>query len=460
MTRGLPTLRSRRRRRCFPIDVERKTMSAASACEATPAASPITAPIETLLEIAQRYGTPTYAYDLDRLRSQVAKLRANLPPAVDILYSLKANASLGLCGFIAGCGLGADVASAGELLTAVEAGFPPERIFVSGPDISSAMLAQLRSVPATIVSVDSLSGLRILQEKGSGVFSPQKDSRPLLHRALLRMRPNFCSFAACAAGPDSRFGLLMEELPRCRELLTPGAVRILGFHIFSGSQVLDAAAVIHHLRGALEQALRAADVLGLAPELINLGGGFGIPYGPGDSDLDLAAVGEALQSLLQRAAPARLVIELGRYVVAQAGWYLTTVIAHQTHQGRQAVVVDGGTHQRGDLCGLGLRRKAGPPVLLERRSSSLVPTDVLGCLSLPADVLAEGSALPPLSPADVLAFPNAGAYGLTASPVLFHGHPAPAEVAFAGGTIEQIRARASTMSIVEAQNRLRQIGTA
>src|SRR5262249_45628394 len=146
--------------------------------------------------------------------------------------------------------------------------------------------------------------------------------------------------------------------------------------------------------------------------------------------------------------------------VAQAGWYLTTVIAHQTHQGRQAVVVDGGSHQRGDLCGLGLRRKAVPPFPLNPRPSTLVATDVLGCLSLPADALAEASALPSLSVADVLAFPNAGAYGLTASPVLFHGHPAPAEAAFAGGAIEQIRARLPTKSILEDQNLLRQIRTA
>ena len=122
-------------------------------------------------------------------------------------------------------------------------------------------------------------------------------------------------------------------------------------------------------------------------------------------------------------------------------------------------MVDGGSHQRGDLCGLGLRRRAVPPVPLKSRPSSLVATDVLGCLSLPADVLAEASALPPLSVAEVLAFPNAGAYGLTASPVLFHGHPAPAEVAFAGGVIEQIRARSPTRSIIEDQNLLRQIGT-
>src|SRR5437660_10263636 len=126
-------------------------------------------------------------------------------------------------------------------------------------------------------------------------------------------------------------------------------------------------------------------------------------------------------------------LELGRYIVAQSGWYLTTVIAQQTHQGRPAVVVDGGTHQRGDMCGLGLRRKAFAPAVLTATATGspvLTPTDVLGCLSLPSDVLVESSLLPPLSPGDVLAFPNAGAYGLAASPTLFHGRPPPAELAF------------------------------
>jgi diaminopimelate decarboxylase len=231
----------------------------------------------------------------------------------------------------------------------------------------------------------------------------------------------------------------------------------VGFHVFSGSQILDAATVIHHLHGALEQSLRAASMLGIIPEIINLGGGFGVPYGPGDQELDLALVGEELRLLLERAAPARLVVELGRYVVAQAGWYLTTVIAHQTHQGRRAVVVDGGTHQRGDLCGLGLRRKAFPPIVLPFRDSPLTPTDVLGCLSLPADILVESSPLPQLCPGDVLAFPNAGAYGLMASPTLFHGHPAPAEVAFAGTLMEPIRVRQPAGSLLVGQNLLRGI---
>src|SRR5262249_12478844 len=156
--------------------------------------------------------------------------------------------------------------------------------------------------------------------------------------------------------------------------------------VFSGSQVLDAAAVIQHLRGGLDLSLQAAEVLGITPEVIDLGGGFGIPYGPEDRELGLAAVGEEMRALARRAAPGGLVVELGRYIVAPSGWYLTTVIARQTHGGRPAVVVDGGSHQRGDMCGLGLRQKAYPPVVLDARAGGRTATDVLGCLSLPGDV--------------------------------------------------------------------------
>src|SRR5262245_55234511 len=119
-------------------------------------------PLSLLREIVRRYGTPTYAYDIDRVRAQVARLRDALPPSVEILYSLKANASLGLCGVLAGEGLGADVASAGELLIALAAGFPAARIFLTGPDRSPAVLAELRSLPEVLISVDSASELRLL----------------------------------------------------------------------------------------------------------------------------------------------------------------------------------------------------------------------------------------------------------------------------------------------------------
>jgi diaminopimelate decarboxylase len=404
---------------------------------------PLEAPLDTLREIVRRCGTPTYAYDLGHIRFQAERLRANLPGSIGLFYSLKANPSLGLCAFLAGCGMGADVASAGELFTALEAGFPPGQIFVSGPYQSAETLTCLRSFPAALLSVDSISELQRLA------------ALDLRCRVLLRLRPDFDSAAAVATGPGSRFGIRLEDLPRCRKHLADGGIDLVGFHVFCGSQVLNAADAVRHLRGAANLCLRGAEALAISPEILNLGGGFGIPYRPDDPELDLAPVADHLRLLLTRVSPARIVLELGRYLVAAAGWYLTTVVGRQTHAGRAAVVVDGGTHQRADLCGLGLRSGAFPPLSLSAAGGSLLPTDVLGCLSAPGDVLAESALLPPLSPGETLAFRNAGAYGLAASPFFFHGSPAPAEVAFDGGRIDVIRSRQPARSVLEGQVPLR-----
>jgi len=393
-----------------------------------------------LQQIARRYGTPTYAFDVGRLRAQVEMLRRCLPDEVELLYSLKANASLGICDVLADCGVGADVASAGELATALEAGFPPEQIFVAGPFKLPETVALLRDAPQAILSVDSLSELRFLAAQG------------LRNRIVLRLRPDFDSHAVVRAGSECRFGLTHDDLQQCGDYLPSCDLDMIGFHVFAGSQVLDADKLNkEHLRRALDLSQRAADMLGISPTFINLGGGFGTPYGPNDQPLDLARVGEELARLVERAAPARLVLELGRYFVAEAGWYLVSVFGHQTYQGRPAVVVDGGVHQRADLCGLHLRSNQKAPIPLGVESTSLQPTAVLGCLSLPDDVMLDGSPLPELAAGDVLAFANAGAYGLWSSPAMFHSNPLPVEVAFDGSELHLMRARQPVQSILRDQ---------
>ena len=304
---------------------------------------------ETLREIARCYGTPAYAFDIRRMRAQADQLRTNLPDSVQVLYSLKANASLGICEVFRDCGIGADVASAGELETAVAAGFDADDIFVAGPFKLPETIAHLRRLPEATVSIDSLSELEWLCEKG------------LANRAVLRLRPDFGSCAVVAAGSESRFGFTSDQLARVRERLPSLSLNVIGFHVYAGSQVLDTEHQCGHLRRALELSLRAADKVGISPELFNLGGGFGISYGPTDATLDMARVADELSRLADQASPARLVLELGRYLVAESGWYLTSVLGHQTFQCRPAVVVDGGTHQRADMCGLYLRTKAHPP---------------------------------------------------------------------------------------------------
>lgn len=410
---------------------------------ATPA-SPDADTLFALREIARRHGTPTYAFDVRRLRRQAETLRGTLP-GVEVLYSLKANASLGICEVFADCGVGADVASAGELATAVAAGFPAKRIFVAGPFKSPETVALLREAPEAIISVDSLSELQWLSEAG------------LSHAAVLRLRPDFGSCAVVKAGSESRFGFTCDDLDRCREYLPSCGLDVTGFHVFAGSQLLDADKLNEHLRRALDLSLRAAETLNIAPTVMNLGGGFGIPYGPRDEAFDLGRVAAELETLTARAAPARIVLELGRYLVAESGWYLTSVLGHQTFQGRPAVVVDGGVHQRADMCGLCLRSNQNPPLALGAEGRPLTPTDVLGCLSLPDDVMIEASPLPALKPGDVLAFGNAGAYGLWSSPALFHGSPLPAEAAFDGAAIHLMRERKPARSILDDQQHILQV---
>ena len=403
---------------------------------------------EQLTEIARQYGTPTYAFDVRTLKSQVEKLRSHLPPQVDVLYSLKANASLGLCDVFRQCGIGADVASAGEFETAIAAGFPEDQIFVAGPYKMAETIQRLRDCPKAIVSIDSLSEFQMLSEAG------------LSNQAVLRLRPDFGSCAVVPAGSESRFGFTGEQLARCRELLASSTLEVIGFHVFAGSQVLDDEKLIDQLREALDLSLRAADTLGIQATYINLGGGFGIPYGPNDAELNLTSVSENLAELVEQAAPARLVIELGRYLVAEAGWYLSSVVGHQTFQAQPAVVMDGGVHQRADMCGLCLRSNQLPPLVLKptapneqsnQEESPLTPISVLGCLSLPDDVMLESALLPELQTGDVLAFHRAGAYGLWSSAVLFHGSPLPAEVAFDDTTLQLMRHRKPAISILDDQ---------
>jgi len=394
----------------------------------------------TLVALAARYGTPLYAYDIGVLRRQVEKLRRYIPCSV--LYSLKANPSLGLSQLLATWGLGADVASSGELEIAFAAGFDARRIFVGSPFKDAPTLDRLRGKPAITISIDSLSDLQTIAESG------------LRNPVVIRLRPAFESSAAMPMGSDSRFGVALDELSAFSEFVRARGVVIAGFHVYFGSQVLRTQEVRRQFAEALAAAERAASALGITPALLNLGGGFGVPYRFDERELDLGPIGTELSRIARQVSPCQIVIELGRYVVAESGWYLTRVVGLQMRAGRCAVVVDGGVHHRSDLCGLGLKSGCRTPLALTADAGETTLTDVLGCLCLPDDVLVEAAPLPRLSPGDLLAFPNAGAYGLSASPIAFLGHPLPAEVAYDRDRAELLRTRGAVTDILRDQHRL------
>jgi diaminopimelate decarboxylase len=386
---------------------------------------------EALAAAAARHGTPAYVYDLARVRATVRGLADVLPPRVQLRYSVKANPAALVCQEIAASGAGAEVSSAGELETALEAGISPGQILVSGPYKEPGLLRRLDGLPEVLISVDSLSELS------------QFAARPGPTRQIvLRLRPDYPSAGEMCEGPLNRFGIDVRHLDDHAASLARAA-GCVGFHVYGGSQILDPAAAARNLTQAGDLVARAGAALGVAADVINVGGGFGVPYHEDGCDLDLALAVTALRALTARTPGARLALELGRYLVAGAGWYLTTVVHHQILDGRTAVVVDGGTHHRPDLCGLDLAHRAAPPLLLRPHSGEARPTAILGCLCLPGDVLAYDVALPPLRTGDVLAFPNAGAYGLTAAPHQFLSHRPPAEIVLDGGTLALPRRESS-----------------
>jgi diaminopimelate decarboxylase len=292
------------------------------------------------------------------------------------------------------------------------------------------------------VSVDSVDELSTLTDDEHGPA-----------RLVLRLRPDFTPFGEMTM--EDRFGIRVDDLRDLRRRLGTRMDRVVGYHVYAGSQVLDGGAAAKNLAGAFELGLRAATVLGGDIEVLDVGGGFGVPAGPGQSEMDFGPVRAELARQRAELPATRLVIELGRYLVASAGYYLTAVRGGQTRAGRPAVVVDGGVHQRPDLCGLDLAHRADAPFPLMERPGPLARTDVLGCLCLPGDVLAEAAPLPPLTAGDVLVFANAGAYGLSAGPTAFLGHPAPPEIAIDTDTVTVLRDRADPDDPLRGQHSLR-----
>jgi diaminopimelate decarboxylase len=236
-------------------------------------------------------------------------------------------------------------------------------------------------------------------------------------------------------GRASPFGVDAERAAAVvRDVIAAGA-DWRGFHIYAGSQALDAGAVIETQAATLALAARLAEEVGATPPLVNLGGGFGVPYFAGDVALDVAAVGAALDVALAARGAAlrdsRFAIELGRWLVAEAGVYLTRVVDVKESRGEAFVVVDGGLHHQlaasGNF-GTVVRRNYPLAVAARMGAAATGAVSVVGCLCTPLDRLGDRVALPPVAEGEVVAVFLAGAYGATASPAAFLGHPAPAEV--------------------------------
>jgi diaminopimelate decarboxylase len=380
--------------------------------------------------LADRVGsTPFFAYDRGLLTERVRLLRATLPDDLQLSYAIKANPMPAVVQHLSGLVDAFDVASAWEMRTALDTPMPPTRVSFAGPGKTDAELRQAVAAGVTIeLESDNEAGRIAANGAALGI-------RP---RVAIRVNPDFAvkgSGMRMGGGPQ-QFGVDAERVPALLKELAATDLEVLGFHVFAGSQNLRADIIAEAQARTVDLMLHlAAD----APDEIrylNLGGGFGIPYTDRDEPLDLAAIGADLTGLMRdhvrpQLPGARVVIELGRYLVGECGVYITRVVDRKESRGKTYLVVDGGLHHQLAASGnLGQVIRRNYPIAVANRMDAepAEQVTVVGCLCTPLDLLGDNVTLPRAGVGDLIVLYQAGAYGLTASPTAFLSHPAPAEV--------------------------------
>lgn len=383
-------------------------------------------PIKRLAE--QVGSTPFFAYDRALLTDRVKLLRSTLPPRIHLSYAIKANPMPAVVQHLATLVDSFDVASTSEMRTALDTPMHAANVSFAGPGKAEASIAQAVA-SGVIIEIESATEAGRIVKAGERL-----GIRP---RVAIRVNPDFevkGSGMRMGGGPQ-QFGVDVERVPSVLNMLVSADVEFLGFHVFAGSQNLSAEILCAAQRRTVDLILTLAKN---SPPIryVNLGGGFGIPYFDKDQPLDLPGIGANLADLLDTAIEpnlpgARLVIELGRYIVGECGVYVTRVVDRKESRDRQYLVVDGGLHHQLAASGnFGQVIRRNYPIaignrLYERADEAVT---VVGCLCTPLDLLGDNVRLPHAEIGDLIVLFQAGAYGLTASPTAFLGHPPPVEV--------------------------------
>ena len=382
-----------------------------------------------LTRLAARVGqTPFYAYDRRLLDARVAELRAALPSEVKIHYAMKANPMPALVCHMARLVDGLDVASGHELNVALDSGMNPREMSFAGPGKRHQELVQAVAA-GVLLNVESPSEVRALAQVSRQLELPA--------RVALRVNPDFelkLSGMKMGGGPK-QFGIDAEQVPEVLAEVGRLGLAFEGFHIYSGSQNLKVESICEAQNKSLDLAIRLAAAAPAPVKVLNIGGGFGIPYFPGERPLDLQPIGANLREIVARAAAAlpgaELVLELGRYLVGESGIYVSKVLDRKVSRGQVFLIVDGGLHHHLAASGnFGQVIRKNYPVAVGNRiiGHEREVASVVGPLCTPLDLLADRMDLSRAVAGDLIVVYQSGAYGPTASPSGFLSHPGCAEV--------------------------------
>lgn len=373
-------------------------------------------------------GTPLFLYEKAFIDKRIAYMRGAMPEDISLHYAVKANPLPELVTHMAHLCDGLDVASKGEMEIALQSGAKAETISFAGPGKRDVELdAALRA--GCLITLESANEARRLAD-----IAQRLGRKP---KVAVRVNPDFelKNAGMRMSGGPKPFGIDAEDVPALLRELPAMGLDFQGFHIFSGSQNLNAGALMEAQTETIALALKLAQSAPQHVRWLNIGGGFGVPYFPGDRHLDLRPIGENLDKGLQRIRTelghTEVVLELGRYLVAEAGVYLTRVVDRKVSRGEVFLITDGGLHHQLAASGnFGQVLRKNYPVAVANHYGEYAQevVNIVGCLCTPLDRLGDKVALPHVVVGDIIAVFMAGAYGASASPERFLGHPAAYEM--------------------------------
>ena len=363
-------------------------------------------PVDAL--VADAGDTPLFVYDLDAVARRVARFRAAFP-GVQLHYAMKANPWQPLLSAVAKIVDGLDVASAGEMERALSCGAAAAHISFAGPGKRDSELAAAVSAGVTINCESEGEAARAI------ALGRRLSVRP---RLAVRVNPDFeiKGSGMRMGGGAKPFGVDAERVPALVRAIIGEGAEWRGFHIFAGSQALGADALIEAQQATLHLAASLAEEIGAPPPLLNLGGGFGIPYFHGEQPLDIETVGQALAGALKERPQVlrntEFAIELGRWLVGEAGVYLTRILDRKLSHGKTFLVADGGMHHQLAASGnFGQVVRRNYPVAIANRmdEAAIEEVSIVGCLCTPLDRIADDVLMPRAEPGDLVAVFLAGA---------------------------------------------------
>lgn len=382
-----------------------------------------------LTQLAQRIGhTPFYAYDRQLISNRVTELRKHMPSELKIHYAIKANPMPAVVQHMAGIVDGFDLASAGEMKLALDTTMQADRISIAGPGKRPQELMQ--AIAAGInINVESIHELDTIAQLS--------DQSGMQAHIAIRINPAFelKTSGVKMGGGSKPFGIDQEQLPKTLTRVKDLNLDFTGFHIYSGSQNLKAESIIEAQQKSIDLAITLADSCPSPIQKLNIGGGYGIPYFPGETPLDTQQVGDALAVAMAKLKTSHpqtaVIIELGRYLVGEAGIYVCRVIDKKISRGQTFLIVDGGLHHHLAASGnFGQVIRKNYPVSIGNKlnTTNQQTVTIVGPLCTPLDILADHMELPEADIGDLVVVFQSGAYGYTASPKDFLSQPAATEV--------------------------------